>query len=938
MPHTDAGTPLGAEPTPRDRLPAPGPASARPAEPDWPRQVLDGVADGITVQDADGHLIYANPAATRVLGYTSVQELLATPTREILARFEMLDAEGRPLTAADLPGRRAFQGEDEPEVLVCYRVRATGQEHWATVQARPVLDADGNVRQVVNTFRDVTERRGEEEALRFLDQASAVLAGSLDYEATLSQVTRIAVPVLADWCAVDIVDADGSLRRLGAAAADPADEALANNLRRQTSPEGARGSSVAAVVRDGRSRLLPTITAELIAEDIADAQIRSLVPALGLTSGMIVPLSARGQTLGALTFMTTRSRRHYGPRDLALAERLAERAGLAIDNARLYASAREHATRADALAGALRAIAEARLDEEAVLESIVHTAAEVIGDGAVLRLLSGDGQWLSAVASHHRDASARAALRVRLAATPMRRDQGLTGLVATSGRPVRIPRDQATLAESVEPEILAHYAAFGMESVLIVPLRAGGRVIGVLALARQGRERPYTAADQDFVQDLADIAALAIDNARLYDASGQARLRAEALAAASHAFTAASLDLPAVLETVTHRVAGLLGDGVVVRLLSDDGRERRAAASYHPDPERLDNVRRLLGVTPDGSARHDLFQQDRPLLFPELDPDWIRARIAPDYWPFLDRLGIRSLLAVPLRAHGRMIGTTITWRDQTPVPYGIDDQTFLQDLADRAALAIDNARLYDDAQRALRARETFLSIASHELKTPLTAVAGYTQLVRRQLERLSPAEPRLTELVAKLQRGVGRLDRLVQDLVDVSQLETGHLTLRREPADLSVLAEEVLGRFVDEARAEPGPGYRFSLVAPHPVVGTWDPARLEQVLANLVSNAVKYSPGGGDVRVTVRRSGDIAEVAVEDEGIGISAADQERLFEPFARGSGADAFKGTGLGLYVAREIVEQQGGTIDLESEPGRGSRFTVRLPIDAEEPSDPD
>jgi len=756
-----------------------------------------------------------------------------------------------------------------------------------------------------------------------------VLAGSLDYEATLRQVARIAVPALADWCAIDVVDADGSLRRLDIVAADLADDALVAEVRRRSPTDLSSPSPTAAVVRSSRPALFPTVTDEALAAALPDPEARALMRRIGVTSSMIVPLPARGQTVGAVTFLTTSSGRHYGPRDLALAERLAERAGLAIDNARLYAAAREHATRADALAGALRVIAEARLDADAVLRSIVRTASEVIGDGAVLRLLSGDGQWLSAVASDHRDPAVRAALGVRLAATPMRPDRGLTGLVARTGRPVRIPGDDvAELAGAVEPDVLAHYQAFGLQRVLIVPLRAGGRVIGVLALGREGRQPTYTTSDQAFVQDLADIAALAIDNARLYDASGQARQRAEALAAASQAFTAASLDLPAVLEAVTRRVAGLLGDGALIRLLSDDGQLLRAVASYHPDPERLDLARRLLGSTPAPGSRRGLFQPDQPLLFPEIDPQWLRERIHRDYWPQLDHLGVRSLLTVPLRAHGRVIGTMITWRDRSPRPYGIDEQTFLQDLADRAALALDNARLYEDAQGALRARETFLSIASHELKTPLTAVAGYTQLVRRQVERMSPEPPRLVDLVDKLQRSIGRLNLLVQDLVDVSQLESGRLALRTERCDLRALAEEVLGRFIDEARAEPDRPHRFTLVAPEPVIGVWDPARLEQVLANLLSNAVKYSPRGGEVRVTVRRDGETAEVAVLDEGIGISHEDQARLFEPFARGTGADAFSGTGLGLYVTREIIEEHGGSVSLESAPGQGSRFAVRLP----------
>jgi signal transduction histidine kinase len=227
----------------------------------------------------------------------------------------------------------------------------------------------------------------------------------------------------------------------------------------------------------------------------------------------------------------------------------------------------------------------------------------------------------------------------------------------------------------------------------------------------------------------------------------------------------------------------------------------------------------------------------------------------------------------------------------------------------------------------LRHRDEFLSIASHELRTPLTTIKAYVQLQERHLRQPAPDLPHLNSLTEQLMRQVRRLEELVIDLLDVTQLHQGHLTLHAEPVDLSLLAGEVLTRF--EHAPERTARHRLRLVAPAPVVGIWDPARLDQVLTNLVSNAIKYSPEGGEVLVSVGDVGGRALVEVRDQGVGIAAVDLPRLFRPFARGT-ADrrAIPGVGLGLYIAAQIVERHGGRLTVASQPGEGSTFRLDLP----------
>ena len=232
------------------------------------------------------------------------------------------------------------------------------------------------------------------------------------------------------------------------------------------------------------------------------------------------------------------------------------------------------------------------------------------------------------------------------------------------------------------------------------------------------------------------------------------------------------------------------------------------------------------------------------------------------------------------------------------------------------------------AEEAARLRQEFLTIAAHELKTPLTTVKGNVQLLARQLSPPAADPARVARLLERVQGQIKRLEVLVGDLLDSSRLQQGRLPLRLERVDLVVVAQQVVERFA--LSLDEPPRHTLTLDAPVPVVGRWDVARLEQVLTNLVANALKYSPAGGTIRVAVGCSGSHAEVVVSDQGVGIPVAEQATLFQPFVRGSGIrHVVEGTGLGLYITARIVEQHGGTITCQSELGVGSSFTIRLPL---------
>jgi len=298
--------------------------------------ILAGVADGVTAQAPDGSLIYANDAAVETLGYDSVEELLAAPVTEIMSRFEIFAEDGSPFSPGQLPGRIALSGEKPSDAVVRFRVIATGEERWSVVKATPILGADGSVLMAINVFEDITEHKESELRARFLADAATVLASSLDYETTLQQVADLAIPAFADGCIVELADADGHLVPVAMAHREREKVALMRELRQQYPAEPRATRGVGHVFRTGDSELYPDLEPEDLRQGVPEDRQVELLHALGVRSLMIVPMSTGGRRLGTIAFALSDSTRRYDRADLSVAEELARRAAVAIDNARLY--------------------------------------------------------------------------------------------------------------------------------------------------------------------------------------------------------------------------------------------------------------------------------------------------------------------------------------------------------------------------------------------------------------------------------------------------------------------------------------------------------------------------------------------------------------------------------------------------------------------------
>ncbi len=403
--------------------------------------------------------------------------------------------------------------------------------------------------------------------------------------------------------------------------------------------------------------------------------------------------------------------------------------------------------------------------------------------------------------------------------------------------------------------------------------------------------------------------------------------RLEALAEASRVF-ASGLDYKTTLDTVARRLSELIGDGALIRVVSPDARWLVPVAVYHPDPERAALRRRVIQQAPQRTTEGmtaKVLQSRKTLRIPALTVDVVHAEMKAEYWPYLE--GVSSLMMAALEHRRHVFGHITLMRDAGGAPYTAEDEALLEDLAHRAAQAIENARLYGEAQAAVAARDEFLSIASHELRTPLTALRLALENMRRvsTREAISTLPPQYVERVlATAERQGQRLEKLVSGLLDVSRIHMGRLELDIEEVELGAAVQEALGAIEDEAAQS---GSEIA-VRGEAVRGCWDRLRISQVVTNLLANAVKYG-GGKPVEIEYGARGDRAFLDVRDHGIGIDPADQPQIFERFERAVSSRNYGGLGLGLYIVKRIVEAHGGTISVDSKPGEGATFKVEIPL---------
>ncbi len=897
--------------------------------------------------------------------------------------------------------RRTFDADDQSFALAL-----AGQCAQALERAR--------LYEVEQQARLAAERAEQRSLL--LAEASTVLGGSLDYETTLIRVAGLAVPRIADWCGVHIVEEDGSLSLLAVAHVDPAKVARARELQERYPPDVDASSGLGAVLRSGRSEVYYEISDAMLVATARDQEHLAILREIGFRSVMIVPLVTRGRTLGTITLVSAESGRRFGPDDLALAEALAHRAAQAVDNARLYRQAR----------------AAIRRQEEVLAQLDTFLATAPIG----LAFLDPNHRFVrvndALAAMNGLPATAHLGRTINevLPSQAPTLDAIIAG-VLTSGEPAT---DILTSAEIVEsPGEIGHWLA---SYYPVRSDRGGGEILGVGAVVTDVTQRTR---EEDAARFMAEASAL----------------------------LAGSLDYATTLRSIARLAVVHLADWCIVDMLEADGSIRRVEVATADPADAADAAK--LAQHPPASDRNagvaKVLRTGVPELLPEVPEAFLHevARNA-DHLAVLRRVGFRSYMGIPLVARGRTLGALNFISTRPGRRYGPADLALAEDLARRAALAVDNARLYQEqvqalrrveelaAERALvlaqiadgvitadatgrivfvneaaerihgvavlgvpveeytetyhlltpvgrpyppeelplaravrrgettvgaewrirrpdgteviaegsaapvaaedgtplgavltlrdvtaqrafeRQKDDFVLTASHDLKTPLTTIKGWAQLLQHRIER-DPSRMKDAHAVTAIREQAEAMQHLIEQLLAAARLQLGQEPrVHRRLGDLHVLAVRLV-----EQHQPLTDHHTLRVVGSGSgeVVGWWDPDLVIQIVGNLLGNAIKYSPGGGLIEIIVGRNNDQARLAVRDEGIGIPRAALARVFERSYRvGTAADArgvaIEGLGLGLFSAQGLATRLGGRIEVESEEGRGSTFTLILPLD--------
>ncbi|MGA7938165.1 MAG: PAS domain S-box protein [Kovacikia sp.] len=890
--------------------------------------IFQTIPNGIVILDQRGQITTANPAAEQILSLTRsdlTQRGYNDPS------WAITTVDGHPFPEADLPFIKVMQ-TGEPVYGVEHAIaHPDGTRVILSINASPLFDADGKITNVIAAISDITERKRAEVSLRESE------------ERYRSVVETVAEGIVLQHGDGSIFTCNSSAERILGLTAD--------QIRGRSSLDPRWG----AIHEDGSP-----FPGE---RHPAMVTLRTGKPQSNVTMGICKPD-------GTLTWISINSRPLFQPNDTKpfavvcsffdITDRKQtdeERVQLVQEQtARTLAEA---AQRRSAFLAEVSQVLASSLEYEQTLQSVAQLAVPYFADWCSVDLLNDDGT-ISRVAVVHSDPE-----KVRLGWELARRfprhlndGYGVSQVMKTGQSEIVIALTDDQLVASVpNPDYLEILQGLGLRSCIVAPLQARGRVLGSVSFVFSESNRHYGIEDLDLAEDLARRAAIAIDNAHLYHTAQQAKQAAEAAAARTarlQMVTAAlseSLTPEHVIEVIVEQsMAALEATAALVVLTNRDRTELEIVNSIGYQADLVESWRRFS------------INADVPLAIAVRtgEPIWVEAlleriRRYPHLAEVYSRYGFKSWIVLPFVVEGRSVGgMLLSFKEFKHLSQ--DDREFMLALTRQCAQAICRAQLYgaerqarDQAEKANRVKDEFLAVLSHELRSPLNPILGWTKILRTG--QLSP--DKAEQALATVERNAKLQAQLIEDLLDISRMLQGKLSLTIVPVDLTSVIDGAIETVQLAASAKSIQIQTRLQEPPNSVLG--DANRLQQVLWNLLSNAIKFTPEGGRVEVRLEHvkggqeegwmngNGDghaapefpgqtYAQIVVTDNGKGINPDFVPHMFEYFRQADSSTTrhFGGLGLGLAIARQIVEMHGGTIRAESAgEGLGATFTVRLPF---------
>jgi PAS domain S-box-containing protein len=844
------------------------------------RLLVASVVDyAIYMLDPQGRVTSWNAGATRIKGYAA-EEILGQPfSRFFLEEDARAGKPAKLLQVAEREGRHEEEG---------WRVRKDGTRFWASAVITALRDVDGKLVGFAKVTRDLTERRrAEQQRLEDGEQAKRGLQGMSDLAIALAaaRTTDQVVAVVldrgmalsgADTCFLFVLDEDRKgLDLVGHRGVAPEIVERALHMTEATAPQSFAtmrgGKSIWAETAEEYARLFPGFAHMQATGKRAQALWCS-------------PLIVEGEPIG-LFGMGFYRERHFSPQDRSVTDTLAKQCAQAVLRAR-------------------------RLEVEQRTQAWITTTLRSIGDAVIATDPSGHVTFMNPVAER------------------------LTGWVEKDARGRLLDEVFAILSEQTRETV---------ESPVTKVLREG-TIVGLanhtILRTKQGREVPI----DDSAAPIRDASGHLFGVVLVFrDASGEKRdfVRREFLTRAGAAL-ASSLDYRATLSTVAQLAVPQLADWCTVDIMEPGASVAQQLALAHSDPDKVRWAHDLASkYPPDPSAATgapNVIRTGKSELYAEIPAELLDATAVDDeHRRIIRELQLESAMVVPLLGRTRTLGAITFIYAHSGRRYGPGDLEFAEDFASRAAMAIENAWAMREAEQgrvlerelrweadvANRAKDEFLATVSHELRTPLNAILGWTVTLRGR----KPPED-VDRGLAIIERNARRQARLIEDVLDISRIISGKMALAVGPTKL---VEVVDGALEAVAQAAEAKGVRLQAHVDRALVITADPDRLQQVIWNLLANAVKFSTKGGVVSISVDRDGSDVRIVVTDRGEGIPSEVLPHVFEPFRQADASTTRRhgGLGLGLAIVKQLVTAHGGTARAASEgPGKGALFEVRIP----------
>ncbi|NKE72211.1 PAS domain S-box protein [Candidatus Manganitrophus noduliformans] len=815
---------------------------------DWISSSLAQILHAVFLVDRDGIVLYATGNDSRMRESFHVEPGYDWSERKM----------GTNAVGTALAGNQAIAVSGPEHFIQLFHhyactgvpIHANGQVVGAIGIGTPV--ADGHPERMILTShtayvieQELMHRQTASQAESIKAEAMMLLSNSLDYKTILSIIARLVVPRLADWCIIDMVEENQLIVRCAVAHADPSKSTLAHDLRHQSlNPDVPYGAP--RVTRTGRSELYPEISDLAKKEGASDERHFRLIQQMNAISGMVVPIPGRGRVMGAITFISAESGRRYNRVDLALAEDLARRAGLAIENAQLYRAAQEE-------------IAERKRTQEALRRS--EERFRQVSESGIVSLAFFD---LTGRITDANDAF--------LKMIDFTREELLEG---------KVRWDQLTPPEWMERTRQA-----------------------VQEFKTRGRCTPY---EKEYFRK---------DGTRFWGLFGGAMLESGAEGVAFVVDITERKRAEAALRNSREQLQAILDNTTaVVYLMSIDHRFMMVNRQF----ERLFDLKK---AEVDGKSIDDLFPKEVADAFRANNENVLEAEHALEFEeevPLVDGVHVYLSMKVPLF-------------DQTGKPYAICGIS--SDITDRKRMEETLRQKTREAEEASRAKSQFVSIISHELRTPLNAIIGYSGLLKRPEFTERPGKR--SEMNDRIYYNAHILLELINNLLNLNRMEAGQMPVEAE----TVFLADVVGGIVENLRPMgEEKGLKVAFInedGPLPIHS--DSKKIEQIVTNLISNAIKFTDHGAvTVRLSDRSAEQRAVIEVSDTGIGIGEGDLPRLFEPFYQADPSDtrSYEGTGLGLSIVKKFTELLGGTVRVASTLGAGATFTLSLPYERKPPS---